>query len=331
MFSTSGKADRPQPLSESAEGFLAWLAVEKGYAQATLEAYRNDLESFERYLKNKGRDLDDPGNITRRDLLGFMADMHRQGLAKSSVSRRLSCLRGLFRHLLRHRLIDKNPAAGLANPKQAVHHPKSLNVDQAFALLDAPKDQGDPEDLRDVALAELLYGSGLRIGEALGLNLDDLDLSAGFVRVVGKGSKERLAPLSDTGATSLRDYLRVRHAFVDDPAEQASFLGVRGKRLQRKQAERILAGLSAKAHLPTAVHPHMLRHSFASHLLQSGADMRAVQELLGHERLSTTQRYTHLDLARITKVYDAAHPRSKGALDGKAAKGRKKGEGGDEE
>ncbi|GAB6038733.1 site-specific tyrosine recombinase XerD [Fundidesulfovibrio butyratiphilus] len=323
MSSTSGKADPHPVLSDWAEGFLGWLAVEKGYSQATVDAYRTDLENFEQYLKNKGRNLEQPGLITRRDLLGFMADMHRQGLAKSSVSRRLSCLRGLFRHLLRHRIIDKNPAAGLSNPKQAVHHPKSLNVDQAFALLDAPKDPGDPEALRDVALAELLYGSGLRIGEALNLDLDDLDLSAGFVRVVGKGSKERLSPLSDTATTSLHAYLRARHAFVDDPAEQAFFLGVRGKRLQRKQAERILAGLSAKAHLPTSVHPHMLRHSFASHMLQSGADMRAVQELLGHERLSTTQRYTHLDLARITKIYDTAHPKAKGALDKKG--GGKKG------
>ena len=206
--------------------------------------------------------------------------------------------------------LGHNPAAGLSNPKLPKPRPRSINVDQAFALLDA-KNPADPQSRRDAALAELLYGSGLRVSEAVGLDLNDLDLGAGIARVLGKGSKERLAPLSDTCRQSLADYLAVRHAFTSDGSEQAVFLGVRGKRLQRREADRILHALSLEAGLPAAVSPHVLRHSFATHLLTSGADMRAVQELLGHSRLSTTQRYTHLNLDRLAKAYDQAHPRAR--------------------
>ncbi len=309
MSSTSASPD-PRPLPDTAQGFLAWLAVEKGYAKATLDAYRADLEYFERYLGEKGMTLARPGEVTRRHVQGFLAAQHRDRQAKTSMSRRLSCLRGFFRHLLRRRVVTGNPTEGLSNPKLSKPHPKSLNVDQAFALLDTPSDQADPENLRDMALAELLYGAGLRVSEALGLSLNDVDLGGRIARVMGKGSKQRLAPLTDTAVRSLRAYLAARHAFGPDPAEQALFLGQRGKPLQRRQANRILEQLSLKAGLPTSISPHVLRHSFASHMLQSGADMRFVQELLGHSRLSTTQRYTHLNLAQLTKVYDKAHPRS---------------------
>jgi integrase/recombinase XerC len=311
MSSTHGAAEAAIP--ENAQVYLAWLAVEKGYAKATLAAYESDLEYFEQYLKNRGRSLADPQALTRRDLQGFLAEQHRARQAKTSMSRRLSCLRGFFRHLIRHGVLAKSPAEGLANPKLSKPHPKSLNVDQVFALLDTPGLPGDPEALRDAALAELLYGSGLRVSEALGLDLCDVDLTSCIARVMGKGSKERLAPLSDTAVAALRTYMGVRHAFEPDPAEQTLFLGQRGKPLQRRQANRIIESLSRAAGLPSTVSPHVLRHSFASHMLQSGADMRAVQELLGHARLSTTQRYTHLNLAQLAKSYDKAHPRARGA------------------
>lgn len=297
-------------LPEPAKAFLAWLAVEKGYSPATLAAYRADLEQAEEYLARRGHGLAEPEAITRADLRGFLAELHRLGQAKTSVSRKLSCLRGFFRHQMRRAGLAANPTAGLGNPKLPKPRPRSINVDQAFALLDS-RDPADPQSLRDTALAELLYGSGLRVSEALGLDLNDLDLSMGVARVLGKGGKERLAPLSDTCRRSLSDYLAVRHAFALDPAEQAVFLGVRGKRLQRREAGRILKALSLAAGLPAAVSPHVLRHSFATHLLISGADMRAVQELLGHARLSTTQRYTHLNLDRLAKIYDQAHPRAR--------------------
>jgi len=312
MSSTNDRADAPLP--DTALGFLAWLSVEKGYARATLAAYESDLQYFEQYLKNKGRSLAEPKTVTRLDIQGFLAEQHRARQAKTSMSRRLSCLRGFFKHLIRRGTLVLNPTRGLSNPKLSKPHPKSLNVDQAFALLDAPEGSGgagDPESVRDAALAELLYGSGLRISEALGLHLNDVDMASGVARVMGKGGKERLSPLSDTAREALKQYLLVRHAFTPEPSEQAFFLGQRGKPLQRRQANRIIDAMSRKAGLPTAVSPHVLRHSFASHMLQSGADMRAVQELLGHARLSTTQRYTHLDLAQLTKVYDKAHPRAK--------------------
>jgi integrase/recombinase XerC len=315
MCSTNASPDEPLP--DTALGFLAWLSVEKGYSPATLAAYRSDLEYFERYLKDRGKGMADPKTLTRRDIQGFMAEQHRARQAKTSVSRRLSCLRGFFKHLIRRGVVVLNPAQGLSNPKLSKPHPKSLNVDQAFSLLDAPAGEavsggaGDPEAARDAALAELLYGSGLRVSEALGLTLNDVDLASGVARVTGKGSKERLAPLSDTAIAALKAYLMLRHGFSPTPAEQAFFLGQRGGPLQRRQANRILEAMSKKAGLPTAVSPHVLRHSFASHMLQSGADMRAVQELLGHARLSTTQRYTHLDLAQLTRAYDKAHPRAK--------------------
>ncbi len=301
----------PDPaLPDTACAFLAWLAVEKGYATATLAAYKGDLTNFEHYLKDRSLSLAQPASITRRDLHAYLAELHRTRQAKTSMSRKLSCLRGFFRFQMRRGGLAANPAAGLSNPKLSKPHPKSINVDQAFALLES-SGGGDPEVLRDMALAELLYGSGLRISEALGLDINDVDTGTGIVRVSGKGGKQRLAPLSDTAITALRAYMGVRHAYSADPALQALFMGTRGKRLQRKQAARILEALSLKSGLPMAIHPHMLRHSFASHMLQSGADMRAVQELLGHSRLSTTQRYTHLNLAQLTQVYDQAHPRSK--------------------
>lgn len=309
---SSTNASPESPLPEWANAFLAWLAVEKGYAAATLAAYESDLKYFEQHLNGHDRTLAEPATLTRRDIQGFLAEQHRARQAKTSMSRRLSCLRGFFKFLVRQGVLVLNPARGLANPKLSKPHPRSLNVDQAFALLDAPGSAGagDPEALRDAALAELLYGSGLRVSEALGLVLNDVDIGSRVARVMGKGGKERLAPLSDTAVEALKAYLGVRHSFSTDPAEQTVFLGQRGKPLQRRQANRILSALSLSAGLPTAVSPHVLRHSFASHMLQSGADMRAVQELLGHARLSTTQRYTHLNLAQLTASYDKAHPRA---------------------
>jgi len=305
-------------LPQNAEAFLARLAVERGYALATLDAYGSDLTYFEQYLNLNGRSLARPEALTRRDIQGFLAEQHRARHSKTSMARRLSCLRGFFKHLIRQGTLEKSPAEGVTNPKLAKTHPKSLNVDQTFALLDAPFDARDPRAVRDKALAELLYGSGLRVSEALGLDCSDVNLESGVARVMGKGSKERLAPLSDTAMAALKAYMEVRGSLGPAPGERRLFLGTRGGPLPRPEANRILTALCAKAGLPAAVSPHALRHSFASHLLQSGADMRAVQELLGHARLSTTQRYTHLNLAQLTQVYDKAHPRAHedGADDG---------------
>lgn len=291
------------------QGFLSYLSVEKGYSEATVRSYGTDLDQFDEFIRTRRRSLERPERISKDLIRAFLAELHRRRVTKSTMARKLSSIRAFFRFLLKHQLVLKDPSVGVRNPKQEQHHPKALNVDQAISIMEA-NIPPDPEGLRDLALAELLYGSGLRISEAVSLNVHDVD--SGMVRVLGKGNKERLVPVSKKCEERVRLWLQQRHAFDPDPQEQALFLGVRGKRLNRRQANRILAALASVAGIPRDVHPHMLRHSFASHMLEAGADLRSVQELLGHERLTTTQRYTHLDLQKIMQVYDKAHPRSDG-------------------
>ncbi|NHZ45798.1 tyrosine recombinase XerC [Nitratidesulfovibrio liaohensis] len=334
--------------------FLAHLGMEKGYADATVTAYGTDMDQFAAFLAEAGSgpaipgrpslpnpasssaspSLDTPELITKRHVQRFLAELHRQRIAKSSVARKLSALRAFFRFLLRLRRVTADPTAGVHNPKQEQRHPHALNVDQAFALLDERRQRkaltaratahptartghgtaSGPADAvlltRDLALAELLYGSGLRVSEALELNVLDADPASGVVRVMGKGGRERMSPLSDTARDALAAWLSVRHQVDEGRGEPALFLGARGGRLNRRQAARIIETLCLRAGLPQAISPHGLRHSFATHLLEAGADLRSVQELLGHARLSTTQRYTHLTLSRLVDVYDRAHPRS---------------------
>ena len=299
--------------------FLAWLEFQKGASEATVEAYALDILEFETYLRGMGATLERPSDITRQMVQGFSASLFRRGMARSTMARKLSALRSLFRHLLRLHKIASDPCAGVRNPKQDQRHPAMLNVDQTFALLSAESEVKDtpasedipPEDvllLRDMALLELLYGSGLRISEALGLDVGDLRPESGHVCVMGKGSKERIVPLSDTCISALTRYLAVRSEIPPVRGERAVFLGRRGKRLDRRQAARILEERAKEAGIPQHVSPHDLRHSFATHLLEGGADLRAVQELLGHSRISTTQRYTHLNLDALSRIYDSAHP-----------------------
>lgn len=310
MSSTGVPSSQPTgPLSRVCLGFLGYLEVEKGYSPATVSAYAADLQQFAGFLIRRGKSLDDFEAIAREDATGFLAELHRMRQKKSSMARKLSTLRSFFRYLIRNRLLTQSPLAGLRNPKQESRQPRALNVDQATALMDTPAKAG-PEGIRDLALAELLYGSGLRVSEALSLTTDDVRADRGFVRVRGKGGKERLAPLSEAARLRLREYLDERGGLSRDAADQTLFLGVRGGPLTRREAQRIVSRLAEQAGVGQSVHPHTLRHSFASHLLQAGADLRSVQEMLGHSRLSTTERYTHLDLRRIMEVYDKAHPYS---------------------
>jgi integrase/recombinase XerC len=211
--------------------------------------------------------------------------------------------------------VEENTARLVRNPRQETRHPRVLNVDETFALLDARSPVAENDftvkrlHLRNLALAELLYGSGLRISEALALAREDYRPKTNILRVTGKGSRERLAPLSDTSVAALSAWCEVRQHFAG-PGENALFVGVRGGRLQRREAVRIIAALCRQAGLTFTVSPHSLRHSFATHLLIAGADLRSVQELLGHKRLTTTQRYTQVSLEHLVSVYDRAHPRS---------------------
>lgn len=294
--------------------FLAWMDVQKGASPATIKAYGTDITRLAVFLNEQGVDLGQPESVTRRHIQSFLARLFHEGCAKSSMSRTLAAARSFFRFLLRTGKAMENPAAQVRNPRQEQHHPRALNVDETFALLDAAPQAGleaEAERLRcrDLALAELLYGSGLRISEALSLDVDDVQLDSGVLRVMGKGSRERLAPLSDTSRTALAAWLDER-SLLALPEEQAIFVGTRGARLNRREAGRIMEGLCRKAGLTFTVSPHSLRHSFATHLLTAGADLRSVQELLGHRRLTTTQRYTRLSLEHLMQTYDQAHPRS---------------------
>lgn len=292
---------------ENIQVFLAWMDIEKGSSGATLDAYGRDLSQFETFLNTVNKSCARPGEIDRQDIHGFLVHLHEMEQSKSSMARKLSSLRSFFRYLMKNREISIDPCQGVKNPRQDQPQPEFLNVDQAAGLMKV--DELSPRGLRDMALAELLYGSGLRVSEAVGLDLDDVDQGQKMVRVMGKGSKERLAPLTAPALECLRKYMAQRHAFNPDFREKALFLGIRGKRLNRREAVRIVDRLSKLASLPESISPHGLRHSFATHLLQAGADLRSVQELLGHSRISTTQRYTHLNLEEVTRVYDKAHPR----------------------
>lgn len=301
--------------------FMTWLAAQKAYSSATVRAYATDLRDFDLWLKGRGKSLGFPEKIVKSDIQAYSAELFRRGLARSSSSRKLSALRACFRHLLRRHKISLNPCQGIRNPKQDKRHPAMLNVDQVFALLDQKEALPDAASCRDKALLELLYGSGLRISEALDLDLGAYRPGQKQIRVLGKGSKERLAPLSLCSCQALDLWLE-RRSELAKPEEKALFTGNRGGRLNRRQAARILASRATSAALPQQVAPHDLRHSFATHLLEDGADLRSVQELLGHSRISTTQRYTHLNLEALTRVYDKAHPlaRSREEAKGEADK-----------
>ncbi|MCH5276791.1 MAG: tyrosine recombinase XerC [Desulfovibrionaceae bacterium] len=300
-------------LPDCAATFLAWLELQKGASPATIAAYGRDLLDFERYVRQEGASLNMPRTVTRRHVQGFSARLFHEGSARSTTARKLSALRSLFRHLLRTHKISADPCRGVRNPRQEQRNPSVLNVDQAFDLLaDTPPRAAAAAmeaaiRIRDHALLELLYGSGLRISEALDLDEGAYSPGARAVKVMGKGGKERLSPLSDTSRAALDAWLTARPLLAGHD-ETALFVGRRGARLHRRQAARIVGEAARLAGIQQHLSPHHLRHSYATHLLEGGADLRSVQELLGHRRISTTQRYTHLNLDALTRVYDAAHP-----------------------
>ncbi len=299
------------------QAFLLWLEIQKGYSVATCKAYATDLAQCETFLQSQGLSLESAKSIEKNHLRKYLALLHKQNISKSSMARKLASLRAFFSYLQKMHMIEGNPMTGLRNPKQEQRHPKVLNVDETFALFSTQAAASAPITkeaqackARDVALAEILYGSGLRISEALDLDITHFDLRQGFLRVLGKGRKERLCPLTHVAKEALDHWLKQR-PLLAPIQETALFVGARGARLNRRQAHRIIAELCQKAGLHVTVSPHSLRHSFATHLLEAGADLRTVQELLGHSRLSTTQRYTNLTLEHLIQVYDKAHPGTK--------------------
>ena len=274
------------------EEFLLYFGTRRNASPASQMAYGTDLRNFASFMKRRGTDLGSPERVTARDVQAWVAWLYRKGEAKSSMARRLSAARTFFRWLKRTGRVEESVVQSVHNPRQDQFSPKALNVDETMQLLDlavgAPpaakeqrrttSEQAEALHARDIALAELLYGSGLRISEALGLNDTDVDPDAGYVRVLGKRSRERLAPLSDTSRETLAIWKKMR-PLIAVPEEPALFTGARGKRLDRREARRILEELCRAAGLDRTISPHVLRHSFATHLLAAGADLRAVQEL----------------------------------------------------
>jgi integrase/recombinase XerC len=246
--------------------------------------------------------------VTAHDIRAFAARQHRAGLSGRSIQRQLSSLRGLFRFLLREGAARSNPALGIRAPKSPRKLPQTLDPDQAARLMTAPAT--GPDAARDHAILELFYSSGLRLSELTGLDVDAVDFAAGQVRVTGKGNKTRLLPVGSKALAALRAWLAERAARVP-PEQPALFTGRLGRRISGGQVQKITAAAARAAGLGVHVHPHMLRHSFATHLLESCGDLKAVQELLGHADIATTQVYTHLDFQHLARVYDAAHPRAR--------------------
>jgi integrase/recombinase XerC len=293
--------------------FGAHLSLERRLSTHTVRAYVADVRDLCAALEAKGRA--DVLTAEVQDLRGFLRVLHERGLSPVSVARKLASLRALFRFLRREGLRADNPAATLATPKQPRPLPRHLTVDEASALIDGIEG-GSPAAARDRAILELAWGAGLRAAELQGLDLHDVDTREAMVRVLGKGAKERVAPMSAAAGRALSAWLVMRPAMRtarrrQDP--EALFLNRYGGRLSTRGIDRVVRGRAAKAALARPVSPHQLRHSFATHLLDAGADLRAIQELLGHESLSTTQRYTHVGLDRMLEVYDGAHPRAHGA------------------
>ena len=292
--------------------FLAYLEDQKAVSKQTLRAYVSDLAQFRALLVARhGEPLPGPEGIDALTIRGFVASLHKAGLAKSSIGRKLSAVRSFMKHSVRLGVIDASPAEGIPTPKQPKRLPKNLTVDEVFALLDRITG-GDVAALRDRALLELLYATGLRVGELAMLDLDDVDHAGGLVRVLGKGNKERIVPFGAKAKASLLAWLSASEPLrLRGRQDSALFLNLRGTRLTDRSVRRILDRRMREAGIAAHMSPHALRHTFATHMLGAGADLRAIQELLGHASLSTTQRYTHVGIESLMEVYDRAHPRAK--------------------
>lgn len=288
--------------------YLRHLREERRYSPHTLSNYQRDLNAAIALMAE--RDVAEWGALTGPELRSMVATWHRRGQAPRSLSRRLSAIRSFYKYGITNGLFEHNPAQDIAAPKRDKPLPRVLAVDQADQLL-AGKPQSAPE-YGDQAMFELVYSCGLRLAEVIGLDLETVDQSNAQLRVVGKGGKERELPVGRQALSALRDWLKVRSTLAKSD-EKALFVNQRGTRMGSRTVQHRLKQMAQDRGLPLHVHPHMLRHSFATHLLESSGDLRAVQELLGHADISTTQIYTHLDFQHLADVYDKAHPRARRA------------------
>ena len=295
-------------MEEAVKEYLGYLRVERGSSPRTVEAYGRDLRDYAAFLAGRGATR--PDDVDRALIAAYEADLIERGYAPASVKRRVSVVKGLHRFCLREGLAAANPADALPLPKVPERLPDVLSAAQVGRLLDA-LDDPSPRGLRDRALCEVLYGCGLRVSELTGLDGDAVFLDEGFLRVTGKGSKQRIAPIAGVASRALARYLAEgRPALARAGSPGAVFLNARGGRLSRQSAHAVVARAGRTLGV-TDLHPHTLRHSFATHLLEGGADLRVIQEILGHADVSTTQIYTHVDRTHLQAEYAAAHPRAR--------------------
>jgi integrase/recombinase XerC len=300
------------PLAQQIDAFARYLADERRSSARTVETYIRDLRSFADYVRDQGL----PADARKLDIValrGFLSSLFRSNQA-STMKKKVSAIRSFFKFLLKRRIVDQNPASGLRSPKIAKSLPRFLTVEQAFRVMDAPPKEdkrAKPLKARDQALLETLYGTGVRVSELAGMNIDHCDFTESQVRVLGKGGKERVVPLGKSAVEAIQAYLPDRNGLfekVKDGDRDALWLSRNGRRLSVRQVQNIVRRHGTLGAGRSDLHPHAMRHTCATHLLDAGADLRSIQELLGHSSLSTTQRYTHVSVDRLMEVYDRAHP-----------------------
>lgn len=290
------------------EEYLSYLLVEKGLAENTLESYHRDLRKFKVYLE--GRNELDITKVSRQAIIQYLWELGKKGMATTSISRNLAAIKSFFNFLLQERYIEKNPTANLESPRLEKQLPQILSIEEVDRLLEQP-DCATPTGLRDKAMLEVLYATGLRVSELTSLNINDVNLDLAFLRCWGKGQKERIVPLGKFAVENITAYLeKGRNKLCKDSENVALFINFYGKRITRQGFWKIIKKYSRQAGLKKDITPHTLRHSFATHLLENGADLRSVQEMLGHADISTTQIYTHITKSRLKQVYDRTHPRA---------------------
>jgi integrase/recombinase XerC len=300
-----------QATSEDAriEQFLRCLTTQRNASKHTVLAYENDLIKFREHLGKSA----DWCKVTHQHIRGFLAALMANGLSKPSAARALASLRSFYKWMAREGYVEQNPAALVSTPKLAKKLPRVPTMEQVNGLLDSSLPENAAFPTRDRVIFELLYGCGLRNSELIGIELDDISWSNELIRVRGKGKKERLVPLGDSASVAIREYMSERQHILDTRGRNCSALliNLRGGALTTRSVARIVKAIAVAHGLSPDVHPHTLRHAFGAHMLEEGADLRAIQELLGHARLSTTQRYTQLTSAHITRVYDQTHPKAR--------------------
>jgi len=286
--------------------YLDYLAVEKGLAKNSLAAYRSDLRHFGHWLGDQGMELE---RVARLQIIRYFQALRGAGISARSVARALAAIRGMFRFLVAERHLKHDPTENVENPKLWTTLPKSMQPGEVEALLAAP-DRATPEGLRDAAMLELLYATGLRVSELIHVRIESVVMDAGFLRTIGKGSKERIVPFGDSARDAIVAYLEQGRAHFAKSPDPHLFLSNRGRAMSRQSFWMKITRYARQAGITSRISPHVLRHSFATHLLENGADLRSVQMMLGHSDISTTQIYTHVSRARLQRMYEQFHPRA---------------------